>query len=206
MSEVPLNKFEKRDLVIRLLKKRKTYLEICHLAHVSPWDIKPILKKYEQQKRLENTKRKGNNQEPTTRQLSISSQAFVLYQQGKKIDVVKVFLDIPFKLAIRYWKQYLKSKDMFEAYEFYQEYSYDIPTLLSIVTFMKRNNVYGPDIVNVIRTINDVNNLKQTYSNVKNEVEKLRQIKNNLQYTHNNYLPPLKPLPNPSNWIINNNY
>ena len=58
MSEIPLNKFEKRDLILRLLKEGKTYREICHIAHVSPRDIKPISKKYEQQKRLETKKEK----------------------------------------------------------------------------------------------------------------------------------------------------
>jgi len=32
---------------------------------------------------------------------------------------------------------------MFESYEFYRDYQYDIPTLLSINNFMKKNNVYG---------------------------------------------------------------
>ena len=58
MSEIPLNKFEKRDLILRLLKEGKTYREICHIAHVSPRDIKPIAKEYERKKRLENNKRK----------------------------------------------------------------------------------------------------------------------------------------------------
>ena len=53
MSEIPLNKFEKRDLILRLLKEGKTYREICHIAHVSPRDVKPIAKEYERKKRLE---------------------------------------------------------------------------------------------------------------------------------------------------------
>ena len=124
MSEIPLNKFEKRDLVIKLHKKGKTYRDIAHIAHISPRDIKLIIKKYEQQKRLE-TKKEENNQQSATKKMSLSSQAFILFRKGKKTDEVKVLLDIPFKLAIRYWKQYLKSIDMFEAFEFYQEYSYD---------------------------------------------------------------------------------
>ena len=44
MSEIPLNKFEKRDLILRLLKEGKTYREKCHIAHVAPRDIKPIAK------------------------------------------------------------------------------------------------------------------------------------------------------------------
>ena len=74
---------------------------------------------------------------------------------------------------------------------FFKSINIDIPTLLSINNFIKRNNVYGPNIVNVLRTANDVNNLKQIYSNIKNEVEKLRLIKNNLQYSPNNYHYPL---------------
>ena len=40
MSEIPLNKFKKRDLVIKLHKKGKTYREIAHIANVSLGDIK----------------------------------------------------------------------------------------------------------------------------------------------------------------------
>jgi hypothetical protein len=47
---IPLYKFEKYDLVIKLHKEEKTYRDICHLAHVSPRDIKLILKEYERKK------------------------------------------------------------------------------------------------------------------------------------------------------------
>ena len=120
MPEVLLNKFEKYALVIKLLKEGKTYREICHIAHIAPRDIKSISKKYEQQKRLENNKRKGNTQELTTKKLSKSSQAFILYQEGKKISDVKILLDIPFKQAMIFWVQYLKSIRMEDCYEFYQ--------------------------------------------------------------------------------------
>ena len=53
MSEIPFNKFEKRDLILRLWDEGKTYREICHIAHVSPRDIKPIAKEYDRKKRLE---------------------------------------------------------------------------------------------------------------------------------------------------------
>lgn len=89
---------------------------------------------------------------------------------------------------------------MEDCYEFFQECQYDIPTLLSINNFMKRNNVYGKDIANILRTAKDVINLNQMYSNIKNEIEKSRQLKNNLQYSQNYYLPPLRPLPNRTNW------
>ena len=206
MSDIPLNKFEKRDLVTKLHKEGKTYREICRIARVSPRDIKPIIKKYEQQKRLENNKRKRNTQEPTTKKLSKSSQAFILFKEGKQIDEVKVLLDIPFKFAIKYWVQYLKSTRMYECFEFYQEHSYDIPTFLSINTFLERNDIYGKDIVNVLRTANDVINLNQTIINLKAEIEKLKQNKNNYSLNQNtmkiHYLPPLGPLPRYYNYQL----
>ena len=162
MSEIPLNKFEKLELILRLLKEGKTYREIAHIARVSVRDIKPILKT--EQKLGTNKRKEKKNQ---TKKPSISSQAFILFKEGKKIDEAKVLLDIPFKLAIRYWKQYLKSIGMFEAFEFYQDHGYDIPTLLSINTFMKRNNISGNDVVNVLREANDVINLTRIISILK---------------------------------------
>jgi len=95
MSEIPLNKFEKRDLVIKLHKEGKTYREIDHIAHISPRDIKLIIKKYEQNIES-NKRRKENNQEQMAKKPSISSQAFTLFKEGKKLDEVKVLLNIPF--------------------------------------------------------------------------------------------------------------
>jgi hypothetical protein len=202
---IPLNKFEKHDLVIRLLKEGKTYREICHIAHIAPRDIKLISKKYKQQTRLEQNKKENNNNKSSQiKKLSLNSRAFILFKEGKKIDEAKVLLDIPFKLAIRYWKQYLKSIRMFESFEFYQDHSYDIPTLLSINTFMKRNNISGNDVVNVLREANDVINLNHIISTLKSECETWQRVKNNYSLNQNNmrnhYLPPLGPLPRYYNW------
>jgi hypothetical protein len=159
-------------------------------------DIAKIIKAYEKKIILQTKK---GEKKTRTKKPSISSQLFILFKEGKKIDEAKVLLDIPFKLAIRYWKQYLKSIGMFEAFEFYQDHSYDIPTLLSINTFMKRNNISGNDVVNVLREANDVINLNQIISNLKAEIDKLKQIKNNMHYFQYSQLAPLKPLPN-INW------
>jgi subtilase family serine protease len=90
--------------------------------------------------------------------------------------------------------QYLKSTRMEDCYEFYQEDSYDIPTFLSINNFLKRNDINGNDIVNVLRTANDIINLNQTLSNLKTEIEKLKQTKNNYSLNQNTNYKPLLPL------------
>ena len=161
--------------------------------------ISNIIKAYERKKELQ-AKREESNQSNHTKKPSISSQAFILFKEGKQIDEVKVLLDIPFKFAIKYWVQYLKSTRMYECFEFYQDHSYDIPTFLSINTFLERNDIYGKDIVNVLRTANDVINLNQTIINLKTEIEKLKQTKNNYSLNQNNNYQPILPLGLPEHY------
>jgi len=185
-----LNKFEKEKRVIELHKQGKTIRQIAPEVHKNFSDISKIIKTYERK-----AKRKVRNQSSQPKKPSLSTQSFILYKEGKQIDDVKILLDIPFNLASRYWAQYLKSIRMFESFEFYREYSYDIPSLLSINNFIKRNNMSGKDIASVLRTANNVNNLNQTHSNLKAEIEGLKQTKNNYSLNKNtNYLPQLLPL------------
>ena len=121
-----LNKFEKEKKVIELHKEGKTIKEIAIQVHKNFRDISRIIKTYERKKELQ-TKREESNKTNQPKKPSISSQAFILFKEGKQIDEVKVLLDIPFKLAIRYWKEYLKSIRMFESFEFYQENSLICP-------------------------------------------------------------------------------
>ena len=83
---IPLKKFEKCDLIIKLHKEGKTYSERAHIAHVSLRDIKPTLKKYE--RKLENNKGKENNQ---AKKISLSNRAFVPYQKDKKVSEVMCY-------------------------------------------------------------------------------------------------------------------
>ena len=203
MASIPLNKFEKHDLVIKLHKEGKTYSEIAHIAHVSVRDIKPILKKYE--RKLETKKEEENNQSSQIKKLSLSSQAFKLFSEDKKPTEVAIMLDIQYEKVSKFWYQFLKLEKKFDCYEFYEVCQYDLPSFLSINNFMKRNNVSGKDIVNVLRAANDVIQLNQTYSNLKAEIEKSEQIirKNNYIASQNtNYqLPPMQPLPrHTSSW------
>src|SRR5215217_7782249 len=143
------------------------------MAHISPRDIKLIIKKYEQQKRLETKKEETNNQK--TKKLSLSSQAFTLFKGGKELTEVAIILDIPSRKVSKFWRQFLKLEKKFDCYEFYEVCQYDLPSLLIINNFMKRNNVSGKDILYVLRTANDILNLNQIYSNLKTEIKYLEQ-------------------------------
>ena len=134
----------------------------------------------------------------------MSSRAFKLFIDGKKPTEVVIELDIPPEKVEKLWSQFLKSERMEECYDFFQQCQYDIPTILSINNFIKKNNIQGKDIANVLRKANGVINLNQTILNLKGEIERLKQMKNNYtlnQNTMKNLQPvPLGPLPRYYNW------
>jgi transposase len=196
-----LNKFEKEKRVIELHLENKTIREIAKEVRMSFTPISKIIKAFERKKELQ-AKRGENNENGQIKKLSLSSQAFTLFKEGKKIDEVKVLLDIPFKLAIRYWKQYLKSIRMFESFEFYQDHSYDIPRLLSICNFIKNNHVNIHNITDILKEAKNILNLEVRISILKYEIAELKQTKNNylLNKNTNHQLPHLRPLPKYYNW------
>jgi DNA-binding Lrp family transcriptional regulator len=199
MPEMVLNKFEKEKRVIELHLAGKTIREIAKELHMSFTPISKIIKTYERKKELQ-AKREENNQNGQIKKPSISSRAFKLFSDGKKPTEVIIKLDIPPEKVEKLWSQYLKSERMEECYDFFQDCQYDLPSLLSINTFLGRNNIYGKDIVKVLRTANDVVNLNQTLSNLKIEIEKLKQTKNNYSLNQNTNYLPLLPLGLPEHY------
>ena len=86
---------------------------------------------------------------------------------------------------MRLWSQFLRLERMYECYEFYQVFQSQIPDILAIGSFIRENNVDTRNIANVLRTATDVNNLNQTILNLKEEIEKLKQTKNNYSLNQN---------------------
>ncbi len=126
-----------------------------------------------------------------------SSQAFKLFREGKKSIDVAIDLDIPYEKAKKFWSQFLRLTRMYEAYELYEVCGYDIPNLLSIRSFLNRNNINGKDMANILRDANNIYNLQSQSLNLKNEVEQLKRL--HFDYSQR-ILPPLRPLPRYYNW------
>jgi transposase len=150
MSEIPLNKFEKEKRVILLHLEGKTIRAIAPIVHMAFRDISKIIKTYDK-KRLQNNKEANSQSNQKIKKPSISSQAFKLFIEGKKPTEVAIILDIQYEKVSKFYYQFLKLEKKFDCYEFYQECHHDLPTLLSINNFMKKNNFYGEDVANVLR-------------------------------------------------------
>jgi len=98
--EIPsLNKFQKRDLVIKLHKEGKTYSQIASLAHVSVRDIKPIIMRYE---RSLKSKTKSDDQAKPIKKISKSSKAYNLLLQGITPVEIAIELNLTFEETREY--------------------------------------------------------------------------------------------------------
>ena len=84
---------------------------------------------------------------------------------------------------------------MKKLYNIYVENEFHLDSLFRIYYFILRNKIPIKDCENILRIADDTTKLYQIHSNLKTEIEKLKQIKNNMQYSHYNQLAPLKPLP-----------
>lgn len=203
MSEIPLNKFEKEKRVIELHLERKTIRDIAQEIHMSFKDIGRIIKTYEKQQAAIASKEKLKNDSSNIKKKpSKSSQAFKLFREGKKLTDVAIELEIPAKKAVKLWSQFLKLERMYQCYEFYKDYEYDIPRLLTINNFIKNNHVNIHNIADLLKEAKNILNLRVQLSIIKYEIAELKQIKNNYLLNQNSkhQLPPLGPLPRYYNW------
>ena len=199
-----LNKFEKEKRVIEMYLAGKTIREISKEVHMSFRDISKIIKAYEKKQNLALKEKLKIDSSHIKKKLSKNTQAFKLFHDGKKLTEVAIFLQIPAEKIEKLWSQFMRLEKMYECYEFYQDYEYDIPRLLSINNFIKKNNIQGKDIATVLKEAKDILHLQSYRSEIKNEIEKLKQTKNNYslnQNTMKNLQPvPLEPLPRYYNW------
>jgi transposase len=179
MSEIHLNKFEKEKRVIELHKEGKTIRAIAHIVHMSFGPISKIIKAYEKQQ-ASALKEKSKSDSPyRKKKLSKNSQAFKLFREGKKLtDVVISDLQISAKKAVQLWVLYLKLIRMYDAYEFYKDCEYDIPSLLIINNFIKNNHININNIVDVLRNAKTILGLQLHISILKHEIEELKETKN----------------------------
>ena len=80
-------------MVIELQKQGKTIKEIATIVHMSFRDISRIIKAYERKITLQ-AKREESNQSTQTKKPPISTQAFKLFRDGKKLTDVAIELEI----------------------------------------------------------------------------------------------------------------
>ena len=200
MTERMLNKFEKQERVLQLHKEGKTIREISKEAHMAFRDISKIIKVYEKKSRLGNIIENNDiNKNHHIKKLSTCNRAFKLFLKNKKPVEVAIELNISYQEVYKYWLQFLKLENKYEVYEFYEDFRYEMPQLLSIGGFLRRNKIDTANISNILEYANNTYNLQSYHNKLQNEIAELQREKklyiapqNNMYYQ---VVPPIRPMP-----------
>jgi transposase len=168
---VPLNRHQKKALVIELYNQGKTRRQIADIVHMSFKDIADIINEYI-----------GEDIRANKPQKSKDAQAFEFFLQGKQSVEVAIELDMPAdkveELHVQYWR--LSKLDNLEI--LYHEAEYSLSLLLRLHNMLKDKRITKDrDISDLIELANDgLPNLRARFEVLLNQITALENEKNSL--------------------------
>jgi DNA-binding CsgD family transcriptional regulator len=176
-----LTRQEKERLVLDLYNQGKTYRQISKEARISPRDIGVILNKVMEEKNAEGLKEgqdnlnseKNQNQEQQLH-LSLSTQAYKLFSEGKTPLEVAIELNLGESEATKFYKEYWKLKQLHNLNTVYEEIKDDIEPFLKLYQLSKAAGMTAHHVIGLLKIAN--NNLPEIewrYERLKREVNTL---------------------------------
>ncbi|MGH9978899.1 MAG: hypothetical protein ACRD8Z_24160, partial [Nitrososphaeraceae archaeon] len=153
MMSTGLTRKEKEKLVVELFKQGMTYQQIAKEAHVSLRDIGPILNKT------------GEHQS-----LSISSQAYEMFKEGRNPIDVAIALNLRENQASEYYREYWDLNGMYHLNQIYGEIKDDI---WSVVELHRRTKSEGLTPQQVSRILKTTTTLEYNNRNLEYEQARL---------------------------------
>jgi hypothetical protein len=165
-----LNRQQKEALVIELLNKGYTYPQIAKRAHVSFSEIKRIeLMVTGDDKKVEDEeKQKEKTAKP------IHCQAFEMFLQGRSPVQVAIDLHLETGKVMTFLHDFMRLQSMGKAATILKEYKDQLPPLVKLVEWLKKNDTRGKDIRYAIDSINNIKALEQQKNRLKQEVQSLK--------------------------------
>jgi transposase len=161
-----LTRQERERLVLNLYYNQgKTYREISKEARISPRDIGVILNKVIEEKKTEGWKEeqqdntnseKNQNQEQEQQQhLSLSSQAYKLFLEGKTPLEVAIALNLRESEVTKFYKEYWKLRQQHNLNMVYEETKGDIDPFLKLYRLSKAAGMNVQQVVNLLKIANN---------------------------------------------------
>jgi hypothetical protein len=139
-----LTRQERERLVLDLYNQGKTYREISKEARISPRDIGVILNKVVEGKKTEGLKEELQQQDNNTdteknqeQHLSLSTQAYKLFSEGKTPLEVSIALILRESEATKFCREYWKLKQLHNLSMVYEEIKDDIASFLKLYKLAK---------------------------------------------------------------------
>ena len=140
---------EKERLVLDLYNQGKTIREIAKEVKMSFRDIGVILNKAVEEKAEE-----LKEQHEEIQQLSVSSQAYKLFSEGKTPLEVAIALNLKESEATKYYKEYWKLKQLHNLNMVYEETKDDIEPFLRLYRLSKAAGMSARHVTNLLKIAN----------------------------------------------------
>ncbi len=166
-----LNRQQKENLVIDLLNQGVSVPQIAKQAHVSFSDIKRIRMK----ETGDVSEEKQNDQKK--KPLSIPSQAFKLFLEGKSVVEVAIGLDLPTDQVLKIHSDYLILQNMERASRILTENRKNLDAYLSLFDFVDGKNIKMTDFNHAVHLARDISNLKKEKAQLEYDIDMLIDLK-----------------------------
>jgi DNA-binding CsgD family transcriptional regulator len=148
-----LTRQERERLVLDLYNQGKTYREISKEARISPRDIGVILNKVMEENTEVLKEDNINLEKNQEQQLSLSTQAYKLFCEGK--TPIEVAIELNITEATKFCREYWNLKQLHNLNMVYEEIKDDIEPFLKLYRLAK---VKGMRVQQVVDTLAIANN------------------------------------------------
>jgi hypothetical protein len=180
-----LTRQERERLVLDLYNQGKTYREISKEARISPRDIGVILNKVVEGKKTEGLKEELQQQDNNTdtqknqeQHLSLSTQAYKLFSEGKTPLEVSIALNLRESEATKFCRQYWKLKQLHNLNMVYEEIKDDVTSFLKLYNLSKGKGLGIQQIVDVLAVANnDLPAIEERFKRLRNDISMLQSQK-----------------------------
>ena len=146
-----------------------TAREIVKQAHVSFNEIKKI--------RMKTTGEVNEDDKEKKKSLSVPSQAFKLFLDGKSIVHVAISLDLPTEQVLKIHSNYLILQNMGKTSSLLMENKKHLDAYLSLLNFLNGNNIKVKDLNNAVGLVRNVDSLKKEKAQLEYDVDTLMDEK-----------------------------
>jgi predicted transcriptional regulator len=154
-----LTRQEKERLVLDLYNQGKTYREIAKEARMCPRDIGVIVNKAVKEQELKTDHKNDKENQDTNNSaekklkdqgLSLSTRAYKLFSKGKALVEAAIALNLGEVEVTRYYKEYLKLKQLHGLYSAYEELEGEIEPFLKLYELSKAADMDTKQVVNLL--------------------------------------------------------
>ena len=167
-----LNRQQKENLVVDLLNQGVSYPQIAKQVHLSFSDIKKI-----RMKSTGEVSEEQQKEDQKKKPLSIPSQAFKLFLEGKSIVQVAIMLDLPTDQILKVHSDYLMLQNMERVARILTENRKNLDSYLCLFDFVDGKNIKMTDFNQAVHLARDISNLKKEKAQLEYDLDMLMDTK-----------------------------